>query len=107
VKPLEPGFKTVLISPTFENLNHLQGIFPSVKGDIRVEWTKTEDQGIIHVELLIQIPDEIEGGIYRSRSLDGKLPTNIVAENNLQENSQGPELEFTLISGSNHFAIDY
>ncbi len=43
VRPLEPGFATFAIAPKPGNLSFARGVFPTVKGDIRVDWSKNVD----------------------------------------------------------------
>ncbi|OIN97053.1 hypothetical protein AUJ66_04495 [Candidatus Desantisbacteria bacterium CG1_02_38_46] len=38
VKPLEPGFRKILIEPHLFNLNYAKGIVPTVIGDIKISW---------------------------------------------------------------------
>ena len=39
VQPVEPGFSTFAVAPKAGNLSYAKGVFPTVKGDIRVSWT--------------------------------------------------------------------
>jgi len=39
VKPLTPGFATFVVEPQTAGLTFAKGVFPTVKGDIRVDWS--------------------------------------------------------------------
>jgi len=39
VRPTEPGFATFAVEPQTAGLTHAKGVFPTVKGDIRVDWS--------------------------------------------------------------------
>jgi hypothetical protein len=41
VRPLEPGFSTFAVVPQTGELNFARGVFPTVKGDIGVDWSKS------------------------------------------------------------------
>lgn len=41
VRPTKPGFDEFLIAPNPCDLDFAEGVFPSVKGDIKVKWQKT------------------------------------------------------------------
>jgi alpha-L-rhamnosidase len=43
VHPLAPGYDIIGICPDLAGLDHAQGVFPTPKGDVRVELTRTED----------------------------------------------------------------
>ena len=60
VKPLEPGFARVEISPTFFGLQWVDGIFPSCRGDIGVKWTKNIATTGTQIDLSIGIPQQLQ-----------------------------------------------
>ena len=44
VRPLKPGFSTFSVAPTPGTLSFAKGVFPTVRGDIRVDWSRGNDQ---------------------------------------------------------------
>ena len=56
VKPLKPGFKEVLIKPSFGSLKYVRGIYPTPLGDIVIE--AENKNGDIKTD--IKAPDEIK-----------------------------------------------
>ena len=53
VYPLEPGFARFRLAPQPADLQHARGVFPTVRGDIRVAWQR-EANGIV---LDVTVPD--------------------------------------------------
>jgi alpha-L-rhamnosidase len=53
IEPLGPGFEQVRIAPRFSNLNTLEGLYPTPKGDIRFKMTRSGTQGL---NALITLP---------------------------------------------------
>lgn len=53
VYPLEPGFSRFRLAPQLADLQHARGVFPTVRGDIRVAWQR-ESGGIL---LDVTVPD--------------------------------------------------
>lgn len=51
VLPLEPGFARLRFSPQPADLAFARGVFPTVVGDVRVDWTRSGDQLAIALEL--------------------------------------------------------
>jgi hypothetical protein len=51
VLPLEPGFARLRFSPQPADLAFARGVFPTVAGDIAVEWTRNGDALAIALEL--------------------------------------------------------
>jgi hypothetical protein len=100
VKPLTPGFATVQIAPTFHELQFADGIFPTDRGDITVKWTKSDR----HVELTIQIPPKIDGGICLIPPLDGKAVKKVETSQSIVSGSPNG---YQLQPGVNHFQIYY
>lgn len=39
VEPVDPGFSTFAVAPKTGTLSYAKGVYPTVKGDIRVSWT--------------------------------------------------------------------
>ena len=56
VQPLEPGFKRTRIEPRIGNLTWAKGVFPSVRGDIAVEWKRKGKT----FELEVALPDGLD-----------------------------------------------
>lgn len=57
IEPLEPGFKKIRFKPGIDFVDSCEGIVPTVYGDIKVKWWKTEN-GELKYELTT--PKEIE-----------------------------------------------
>ena len=53
VFPLEPGFTRFRVSPQLADLAYARGVFPTVRGDVRVAWEHRGDG----IELEIGVPD--------------------------------------------------
>ena len=51
VRPLEPGFRKVLIAPTPCGLEKARGTVPLPQGDVRVEWEITGDRFLCRAEI--------------------------------------------------------
>ncbi len=100
VKPLTPGFESVEISPTFEDLTHVSGIFPSCRGDIKVEWEKFAD----HVKVQIEIPKDISSGIFIPPLHEGAVPKKVDTKNDQDKLIEGT---YSLHSRENSFNIYY
>jgi hypothetical protein len=59
VRPLTPGFRRFQIAPQTADLQFAKGIYPTVRGDIHVEWARSERQ----FELRIEVPDGTEAEV--------------------------------------------
>jgi hypothetical protein len=53
VYPLEPGFTRFRLSPQPADLTHARGVFPTVRGDIRVAWQQT----VTGLDMEVVVPD--------------------------------------------------
>ena len=53
---MEPGFKRARIEPRIGNLTWAKGVFPSVRGDIAVEWKRKGKT----FELEVALPDGLD-----------------------------------------------
>ena len=81
VRPIEPGFKRVLVEPHFFNLAWAKGIIPTASGNIKVSWEIKTLKGkrILNFKLLapkkcqgeVVIPEE--GKIKRYKFSNGKF----------------------------------
>ena len=103
VKPLEPGFARVEISPTFFGLQWVDGIFPSCRGDIGVKWTKNIATTGTQIDLSIEIPPAIADGVFILPTLDGQLAQQVRYNNNETEITPS----YSLVVGLNQFQIEY
>ena len=56
IRPAEPGFTSVIISPHFAELRNIHAVYPHPSGDIVVELTKKEK-----VRGSITLPDNLDG----------------------------------------------
>jgi hypothetical protein len=107
VRPLQAGFQSIEVSPTFFGLNNVQGIFPTCRGDVKVKWEKIVEDDKIHVELNIEIPDQIEQGACKILPLEGKEASSVETENNSISTDNLSIQQYSLQPGSNHFSIFY
>jgi alpha-L-rhamnosidase len=57
IEPLGLGFGTIKIAPQMGNLNQIEGVYPTPKGDIGFKMTKNNK----NIEAELTIPDEISG----------------------------------------------
>lgn len=57
VKPLEPGFRKILIGPRLFNLNYAKGIVPAVIGNIKVSWKIKNLKGKKALHFKASIPE--------------------------------------------------
>jgi hypothetical protein len=89
VRPLGAGFAKVMINPTFHDLDWVKGVFPSCKGDIRVEWKKSDQST---VDLVVILPDTLPEGMLKLPSLNGVSPRQPM---------------IPLRAGENHFTLQY
>ncbi|HVN85724.1 MAG TPA: family 78 glycoside hydrolase catalytic domain [Candidatus Binatia bacterium] len=55
VFPIEPGFACFRLMPHFADLRSARGTFPTVRGDVRVTWERSDDG----VELEVSVPDRM------------------------------------------------
>lgn len=55
--PVEPGFRRFRVAPQFADLTEASGVFPTVRGDIRVAWRR-DDTG---ADLEVELPDGTQG----------------------------------------------
>jgi len=101
VKPLEPGFQSVEISPTFHELKDVTGCYKTCKGDIKINWKKTD---IEKIKITIKLPTEISRGIFIIPCLKDRQPSTIETEN-IQFKSNN--LKFIVHPGINDFQIVY
>ncbi len=53
IQPLKPGFEEFLLAPQPADLAHASGVYPTVKGDIKVAWR----QGKEAFDISVTIPD--------------------------------------------------
>ncbi|WP_258104225.1 family 78 glycoside hydrolase catalytic domain [Marinoscillum sp. MHG1-6] len=62
VKILEPQYSRIQIKPLDfkDGLKYARGVLPSDRGDIEVNWSRTEDS----FRMLVTIPDNVEADIY-------------------------------------------
>ncbi|NLJ86437.1 MAG: hypothetical protein GX322_08350, partial [Firmicutes bacterium] len=56
VRPLEPGFASVLIQPETAGLSWCKGVVPSPKGDITVYWQQAK-----RFTIEVKLPPEVTG----------------------------------------------
>ena len=67
VKPTEPGFAAFKVEPYPCDLEWAKGVVPTVKGDIGVEWKRSEGS----MEIVVNFPFEAKAEIsVPARSLD-------------------------------------
>lgn len=59
VQPTSPGFRHFRLAPQPADLSHARGVYPTVKGDIAVEWRR----GKRDLEVSVTIPDGAEGDV--------------------------------------------
>jgi alpha-L-rhamnosidase len=59
VYPTAPGFRRFRLHPQLGDLQSARGLFPTVKGDIEVEWTRTADG----VDIEVAVPHETEAEV--------------------------------------------
>ncbi|HVO24034.1 MAG TPA: alpha-L-rhamnosidase C-terminal domain-containing protein [Candidatus Margulisiibacteriota bacterium] len=57
VYPTAPGFARFRLRPLLGDLQSARGLFPTVKGDIKVQWTRRADR----VDIDVTVPDGTEG----------------------------------------------
>ncbi len=69
VIPVAPGFKRFLLAPQLADLEYARGVYPTLKGDIIIDWTRR----ITGLELAIIVPEGAEAEIM--------LPEVFVVEN--------------------------
>jgi hypothetical protein len=60
VKPIEPGFKRMQIKPTPADLEWVEGVYPTIKGDIKVSWKRNTKW----FRMEIDIPRDTEADVY-------------------------------------------
>jgi alpha-L-rhamnosidase len=101
VKPSEPGFESVEVSPTFFELTKVEGSYPTCKGGISVNWDKCEDT---QVKISITLPKEIKSGTFIIPDLDSKQITEVETKN-LPKSSDSKI--YVLNSGPNEFILKY
>jgi hypothetical protein len=53
IQPLRPGFEELLIAPHTEVCAHARGSAPIPAGEVRVDWRKDLDAGLIHLEAIV------------------------------------------------------
>lgn len=53
ISPLEPGFTRFRLAPQPADLAHARGVFPTVRGDIRIAWERRGDD----IALDVVVPD--------------------------------------------------
>lgn len=53
VRPTEPGFARLAVEPKITGLSYARGVFPTVKGDISVDWKLAEGRFL----LIVQSPE--------------------------------------------------
>ena len=76
VAPLEPGFARFCIAPHPVDLEWAKGVFPTVRGDIRISWRRMRDSFRIDVQAPAQttaeivLPEHVSG--WRTVEADGK-----------------------------------
>ena len=63
VYPVGPGFQKCRIEPQPGHLEWARGVFPSLRGDIVVEWERESGRFVLEVDL----PDELETALTLSR----------------------------------------
>ncbi len=73
ISPAEPGFKKIQIKPHFGPLKYAKGSFPSIRGEIFVEWMFLNET---MVEFKIKIPKGTTSLFYPPK-MNGKFPDNI------------------------------
>jgi hypothetical protein len=102
VKPVvgKPGFEAVEIAPTFHGLEHVEGMFPTSKGDLTVKWKKHD--GVVDVEVIM--PPGINEGTFKVPTLGGKECSRVETRN---QPVAGLQNAFALKHGSNTFVIEY
>ncbi|NLY30824.1 MAG: alpha-L-rhamnosidase [Firmicutes bacterium] len=54
VRPMEPGFARVLVSPETADLSWCEGVVPSPRGDIKVRWDKGEE-----FSMQVELPSDV------------------------------------------------
>jgi hypothetical protein len=68
VFPLENGFRRFRIAPQLADLDHARGVFPTVRGDVSVEWSRDGDT----LHLAVSVPPGTEAELV--------APTGYVAD---------------------------
>ncbi len=59
VQPLEPGFRRARIAPQPADVNRAGGVYPTINGDIRIDWCIRES----NFELRIELPAGVEAEV--------------------------------------------
>jgi hypothetical protein len=104
IQPLTPGFKTVLISPTFYGLDSVNGEFPTCRGPLQVKWSKSSKNDNIEIEMTLILPQNISEGVVAFRPIAGQKPSQVQLNN---EPFKGDLSKILIPSGKSTFKILY
>jgi len=93
VTPVEPGFKTISISPALCDLKWAKGSVPTPQGDVVVSWILGDDQ----LQLDVTVPSGAEA--------DVKVPASRFEQPSITLNGQKSEPVVHVTSGTYHFKV--
>lgn len=76
VRPAAPGFERLDIAPTFHGVQHVEGTFPTCKGDIAVAWRKEGNA----VNVSVTVPAAISHATFTVPPLDGRVASAVTLD---------------------------
>ncbi len=68
IAPMAPGFARFQVAPQPADLDFARGVYPTVRGDIAVEWTRSEDA----FDLVLTVPEGTRAEIIPPPSYEAK-----------------------------------
>jgi hypothetical protein len=104
VRSKEPGFEKATIQPSFDEFEWVKGTYPTIKGDIHVEWYKKDKSGKVQIEMKVDIPPKILETSLTLPQIINKNPHRIVY--NERELVTDSFLK-SLPPGNYNFSIEY
>ena len=96
VMPTGPGFETCTIRPCPGDLEYAKGIFPTPKGDIRVEWKQTGSA----FQLKAELPKGVKANIVLTR--DPSINQELKHNNSMVDLDASSREAMVCVSGGEH-----